>query len=225
MAGSRTARARHMGCRQPGPAHPRRPRPPVLRGPPLGGDGPGRQRVQHGDQAGTSLAGKGRAQRQFHQPVQARDDPPPIPEAPSSPKDTDERRGRDGQDGARGDGLLGVPEVPGPVRACHDACGTKETDRHGKPRCCPRPRDACSTRAHQEVPPPTQACLDRVGRAGPGLLSDAQEDPSLHGLLSPHQASQPGLVSYPRHGTATAGHRGRHPSVPPHSPWGQLPPR
>lgn len=37
-------------------------------------------------------------------------------------EDTNKRRGHDGQDGPCGDRLLGVLQVPGPVRARHDAC-------------------------------------------------------------------------------------------------------
>lgn len=60
---------------------------------------------------GGSHAGRGRV-RPWHLCRPRRD--------PS--KDTNKRRGHDGQDGPCGDRLLGVLQVPGPVRACHDAC-------------------------------------------------------------------------------------------------------
>lgn len=44
-------------------------------------------------------------------------------------KDTNERCRHNGQDSPCGDGLLGIPEVPRPVRACHDACGDRQAKR------------------------------------------------------------------------------------------------
>lgn len=64
--------------------------------------------------------------------------PPPAPwsRLRRALEDTDRRGGGDGQDGARGDGLLGVPQVSRAVGASHDAWG-KRGQCHGRQSCSP----------------------------------------------------------------------------------------
>lgn len=50
----------------------------------------------------------------------------PQPRLRQALKDTDRRGGGNGQDGARGDGLLGIPQVSRAVGASHDAWGKRE---------------------------------------------------------------------------------------------------
>lgn len=78
------------------------------------------------------------------QPGQAPTRVSPTPRASPSPapqarlrqalKDTDSRGGGDGQDGARGDGLLGIPQVSRAVGASHDAWGKRGQCHGGQSR-------------------------------------------------------------------------------------------
>lgn len=67
------------------------------------------------------------AQRSTRADLPCRAHPPPATQPRLRPalKDTDRRGGSNGQDGARGDGLLGIPQVSRAVGASHDAWGKR----------------------------------------------------------------------------------------------------